>query len=81
MSEEAVRGEGCSPARAGQAARRLIRRGRQVTRRKFPAVVRCVPEPSAPQERVNRFGTVGLDIESAVRLPQVVLSFRMVGDT
>ena len=37
MSEEPVRGEGSSPARAGEAARQLIRRTRQVTRRKFPA--------------------------------------------
>jgi len=37
MSEEAVRGEGNTPARAGEAARQLIRRTRQVTRRKFPA--------------------------------------------
>ena len=37
MSEEPARGEGSSPARAGEAARQLIRRTRQVTRRKFPA--------------------------------------------
>ena len=37
MSEEAVRGQGNSPARAGEAARQLIRRTRQVTRRKIPA--------------------------------------------
>jgi transposase-like protein len=37
MSEELVRGEGGSPTRAGEAARQLIRRTRQVTRRKFPA--------------------------------------------
>ena len=37
MSEESARGEGSSPARAGEAARQLIRRTRQVTRRKFPA--------------------------------------------
>jgi len=37
MSEEVVREEGNSPARAGEAARQLIRRTRQVTRRKFPA--------------------------------------------
>jgi transposase len=37
MSEEAARVEGTSPARAGEAARQLIRRARQVTRRKFPA--------------------------------------------
>jgi hypothetical protein len=37
MSEEPIRGEGSSPARAGEAARQLIRRTRQVTRRKFPA--------------------------------------------
>jgi transposase len=37
MSEEPGRVEGSSPARAGEAARQLIRRTRQVTRRKFPA--------------------------------------------
>jgi len=37
MSEEPARVEGSSPARAGEAARQLIRRTRQVTRRKFPA--------------------------------------------
>jgi len=37
MSEDPARGEGTSPARAGEAARALIRRTRQVTRRKFPA--------------------------------------------
>ena len=37
MSEESARGEGSSPAQAGEAARQLIRRTRQVTRRKFPA--------------------------------------------
>jgi transposase len=37
MSEESVRVEGSSPARAGEAARALIRRTRQATRRKFPA--------------------------------------------
>ncbi len=37
MSEEPARGEGSSPARAGEAARQLIRRTRQVTRRKLPA--------------------------------------------
>jgi hypothetical protein len=37
MSEDPVRAEGSSTARAGEAARQLIRRTRQVTRRKFPA--------------------------------------------
>ena len=37
MSEDAVRVEGTSPARVGEAARAVIRRTRQVTRRKFPA--------------------------------------------
>jgi transposase InsO family protein len=37
MSEGPARVEGTSPARAGEAARELIRRTRQVTRRKFPA--------------------------------------------
>jgi len=37
MSEDPARVEGSSPARAGEAARALIRRTRQVTRRKFPA--------------------------------------------
>jgi transposase len=37
MREEPARVEGSSPARAGEAARQLIRRPRQVTRRKFPA--------------------------------------------
>jgi len=37
MSGDPVRGEGNSPARAGEAARQLIPRTRQVTRRKFPA--------------------------------------------
>jgi transposase-like protein len=37
MSEEPARVEGGSPARAGEAARQLIRRTRQVPRRKFPA--------------------------------------------
>jgi transposase len=37
MSEEPVRGEGSSSARAGEAARQLIRPTRQVTRRKFPS--------------------------------------------
>jgi hypothetical protein len=37
MSEDPARGEGSSPARAGEAARQLIRRTRQVTRREFPA--------------------------------------------
>ncbi len=37
MSEEPIRVEGSSPARVGEAARELIRRTRQVTRRKFPA--------------------------------------------
>jgi transposase len=36
MSEELARGEGSSPAQAGEAARQLIRRTRQVTRRQFP---------------------------------------------
>ena len=36
MSEEPARVEGSSPARVGEAARQLIRRTRQVTRRKFP---------------------------------------------
>jgi hypothetical protein len=37
MSEEPARTEGTSPARAGEAARALMRRTRQVTRRNFPA--------------------------------------------
>ena len=37
MSEELIRGVGSSPARAGKAARQLIRRARQLTRRRFPA--------------------------------------------
>jgi transposase len=37
MSNDPDRGEGSSPARAGEAARQLIRRTRQVTRRRFPA--------------------------------------------
>ena len=37
MSEEPARGDGSSPAGAREAARQLIRRTRQVTRRKFPA--------------------------------------------
>jgi len=37
MSEEPARVEVASPGRAGEAARALIRRTRQVTRRKFPA--------------------------------------------
>ena len=37
MSEDPGRVEGSSPARAGEAGRALIRRTRQVTRRKFPA--------------------------------------------
>ena len=37
MSEDPARVEGSSPARAGEAARQLTRRTRQVTRRKFPA--------------------------------------------
>jgi transposase len=37
MSEEPARVEGTSPARAGEAARELIRRTRQATRRKYPA--------------------------------------------
>jgi hypothetical protein len=37
MSEEPARGQGSCPARAGQAARVLIRRTRQLTRRQFPA--------------------------------------------
>jgi hypothetical protein len=37
MSEELARGEGSPPARAGETARQLIRRTRQVTRRQFPA--------------------------------------------
>ena len=37
MSEEPASGEGSSPAGAGEAARVLIRRTRQVSRRKFPA--------------------------------------------
>ena len=39
MSEDPARGEGSSPAQAGEAAGQLIRRARQVTRRKFPARV------------------------------------------
>jgi hypothetical protein len=39
MSEDPVRAEGSSPALAGEAARQLIRHTRQVTRRRFPAVV------------------------------------------
>ncbi len=37
MSEESVRTEGASPARAGESARQLIRRAKQASRRKFPA--------------------------------------------
>jgi len=37
MREEPTGVGGSSPARAGEAARELIRRTRQVTRRKFPA--------------------------------------------
>lgn len=37
MSEDPARAKGGSPARAGKGARELIRRTRQVTRRKFPA--------------------------------------------
>jgi transposase len=37
MREDPARGEGSFPARAGEAARQLIRRTRPVTRRKFPA--------------------------------------------
>jgi transposase len=37
MSEEPGGVEGSSPARAGEVARQLIRRTRQVTRRKLPA--------------------------------------------
>ncbi len=37
MSEESIRTEGASPARAGKSARQLIRRAKQVSRRKFPA--------------------------------------------
>ena len=36
MSDEPASVEGTSPAGAGEAARQLIRRTRQVTRRKFP---------------------------------------------
>ena len=37
MSEESIRTEGTSPARAGESARQLIRRAKQASRRKFPA--------------------------------------------
>ncbi len=37
MSEESIRPEGASPARAGESARQLIRRAKQASRRKFPA--------------------------------------------
>lgn len=37
MSEESIRTEGTSPARAGEGVRQLIRRAKQVSRRKFPA--------------------------------------------
>ncbi len=37
MSEESIRTEGASPARAGESARQLIRRAKQASRRKFPA--------------------------------------------
>lgn len=37
MSEESIRTEGTSPARAGESTRQLIRRAKQASRRKFPA--------------------------------------------
>jgi transposase-like protein len=37
VSEESIRTEGASPARAGESARQLIRRAKQASRRKFPA--------------------------------------------
>jgi transposase len=37
MSEESIRTEGASPARAGESARQLMRRAKQASRRKFPA--------------------------------------------